>query len=131
MTRRIAWLCLTPILCLAGAAAAAVDGSKPLLCVVTEAVECPHDASCHEVTFEDMNIPAFIRVDANAKKLSEHKGARTTAAQSVVRKDGHIFLQGVEERAWSLSISEATGKMALTAAGSEVGFVVSGVCTEL
>jgi hypothetical protein len=116
---------------LPGPVAAQVDVSKPLLCAVTEAIECPADAPCASLSVEEVNIPAFLVVDAKAKRLSEHEGQRSTPAQSVTERDGHLYLQGIEERAWSAAISASTGKLSLTASRPEAGFVVFGACTEL
>jgi hypothetical protein len=114
------------------AASAGLDGSKPLLCAITEAVECAFDGTCTRGTADSVNVPQFVRVDVKAKRLSEHEGERSTAIRSVERVEGRLVLQGVEaERAWSVSISEETGKMSVTASGHDVGFVVFGACTEL
>jgi hypothetical protein len=131
VTRRFAGLCAAACFALPGLAAAQVDVSKPLLCAVTEAIECPADGQCASTSAEEINIPAFLVVDAKAKRVSEHKGQRTTPAQSVTERDGHLYLQGIEERVWSAAISASTGQMALTASRPEAGFVVFGVCTEL
>jgi hypothetical protein len=131
VTRRFAWWCAAACFGVPGLAIAQVDVSKPLLCAVTEAIECPVDGECASLGVDDVNIPAFLVVDAKAKKLSEHKGQRVTPAQSVTERDGHLYLQGIEERVWSAAISSSTGQMALTASRPEAGFVVFGVCTEL
>ena len=131
MTRRFAGWCAAACFALPGLATAEVDLTKPLLCAVTEAIECPADGECASSSVEAINVPAFVVVDAAAKKLSEHKGERTTPAQSVTQRDGHLYLLGIEERAWSAAISASTGRMAVTASGPDVGFVLFGACTEL
>ncbi len=43
--------------------------------------------------------------------------------------DGILILQGVEDgKGWSMVITEANGKMALTAAGDQEAFVIFGAC---
>jgi len=57
---------------------------------------------------------------------------RTSSIKHMARLDGKLILQGMgEELAWSMTISEQTGKMVITASGEEVGFVVFGACTPL
>ncbi len=121
-------LCLIPL----SVAAGGIDGSKPLLCAVTEAVECGFDGTCQRGTAESINVPQFIEVDLAKSELREHEGSRTTKIRDHQRAEGRLVLQGVEQdRAWSVFISEETGKMSVTATGSEAGFVVFGACTEL
>jgi hypothetical protein len=48
----------------------------------------------------------------------------------MVHIDGKLILQGIQgSKGWSMVITEATGKMTLTAADDQVGFVVFGACT--
>ncbi len=48
------------------------------------------------------------------------------------RDVGEQLLQGVESgRAWSMAITEATGRMVISVAGDEIAFVVFGACTGL
>jgi hypothetical protein len=47
------------------------------------------------------------------------------------RMDGKLILQGVQNgKAWSMVITEATGKMTLTASDDQAGFVIFGACME-
>lgn len=121
-------LCIGP----ASASLAAFDGSKPFLCAITEAVECDDDGVCERGSAEDINAPAFIQIDVKSGRIREHGGgSRSTEIQSHQRMGGRLILQGVQERAWSVSISEETGDMTMTAAGDRHGIVVFGACTEL
>jgi hypothetical protein len=121
-------LCLFPL----SAAAGGIDGSKPLLCAVTEAVECGFDGTCERGTADSINVPQFIEVDLAKEELRDHEGSRATKIRDHQRAEGRLVLQGIEQdRAWSIFISEKTGKMSVTATGREAGFVVFGACTEL
>ena len=116
--------------CLA-APAGAIDTNKPLLCAITEAVECPDEDECEHIRPGDMNLPPFLRIDVKGKKVSEYKGERSTTVKTVNERDDHVYLQGFENRAFSISISRESGRLTATASGPEVGFVLFGVCTEL
>lgn len=111
------------------AALAEVDISKPLLCAVTEAVECGYESTCSYGPVEDLNIPAFIVVDAGAKALREYHGDRTTAVPTVIERNGQLVLQGFENRAFSVSISQETGRLSAAASQPDAGVVIFGICT--
>ncbi len=110
-------------------AVAEFDSSKPFLCAITETVECGPNGSCTRGSAEDVNIPTFVWVDVPGGRLREHGGERVTSIGRHERKNGQLLLQGVQERAWSVSISEATGGLTATAAGDGFGFVLFGACT--
>jgi hypothetical protein len=131
MPRYVALVSLSALLLLpCGTALAGFDGSKPFLCAITEAIECDDDGNCVGGSADDVNMPAFIRVDVAGKNLSEHNGERTTAIQSHTRANGQLLLQGVQERVWNVSISEESGLFTATAAEHGTGFVFFGACTD-
>ena len=121
-------LLLTPIT----ATASDFDGTKPLICALKDDFECGPDG-CERVTSEAINLPQFLRLNFKDKQITtvrEGAAGRTTRIDRLDRREGSLFLQGVEiGLAWSLVISEANGKMVLTMAGDQVGFVVFGACT--
>jgi hypothetical protein len=108
------------------------DGSQPLLCAVIDVIECAPGSECQEVTAEAANIPQFLEIDFVEKKISgstANGGERTTAVERMQQIEGKLILQGAEDGlGWTVAISEETGKMALTASGEDVGFVVFGAC---
>jgi hypothetical protein len=113
-------------------AAGDFDGSRQLLCAITEGIECGPDGECLEVMPEDINIPAFLKINFKEKKISgtrENGEIASTKIETMARMDGKLILQGAENgRGWSMVITEATGKMALTASGDQVGFILFGTC---
>ncbi len=115
--------------------AADFDGSKPLLCATIEAIECGPGDECLEGTAEGINAPQFFRIHFNEKTLSatkENGEDQSTGIRTMERVDGMLVMQGIEAgRAWSLVISEYTGKMSVSVAGDREGFVLFGVCTPL
>jgi len=107
------------------------DGSKPLLCAVTEAIECG-PLECQRIQLELLNLPSFLHIDFEAKRISGRAPdgvERSTAIERLSRLDDAVVLQGVEARAWSLLIRHQTGGLTLSASGADAGFVIFGACT--
>jgi len=108
------------------------DGIKPLICALKDDFECGPDG-CERVTSEAINLPQFLRLNFKDKQITtvrEGVQARTTKMDRADSLGSHLFLQGLENNlAWSLVIDQAAGKMVLTVAGDQVGFVVFGACT--
>lgn len=122
------------------AAAGEFDGSKVLICSISEVVECGPDGKCQQPTAGEVGMPEFIKIDFKGKTISAAAGGddkRTTKIERFEKVDGKVMIQGAEDGAenerdgvaWSLAIMEETGKMVLTASGDEVGFVLFGACT--
>ena len=109
------------------------DGSQPLLCATIKAIECGPQGECFHGMAESVNLPQFFKIDFKKKTITATKESvnkRTSSIKTKERFDGKLILQGMgDELAWSLAISEQTGKMVITASGEEVGFVVFGACT--
>jgi len=110
--------------------AADFDGSKPLICSSIEAHDCGLGMTCERAIAEDLNVPQFIRLDFGAKTLSGR--GRTTKMQSHARSGGMLIVQGFENsRAFSITISEQTGKLVGAIAADEEGFMIFGACTPI
>jgi hypothetical protein len=112
------------------AQAADIDGSKPVFCAFSRAVECDQRVGCDQVLPEEVLLPTFIKIDFQKKIVSmpEADSTRTTPIMSFVRADGKLILQGHEVRAWSLIINEKTAQMTLAVASEEDGFILFGSC---
>ena len=121
-------MCIVPFQAEAGD----FDGSRPLIGAVIGIYECVANYPCEEVAIEEINFVQFLDFNFKKKKITGTRAngqGLTTEIKSQVSMDGMLILQGVENgRGWSLSISEATGKMVLTVSGDEVGFVAFGAC---
>jgi hypothetical protein len=87
-----------------------------------------------------VNLPNFFQIDFSARKLSAVNGSenkRTSKIKSMETLDGKLFLQGADDGiegvrdglAWSISISQETGRLVMSASGENVAFVVFGACT--
>ncbi len=114
--------------------AAGFDGSKNLVCAIIEAIECVPGESCKKVGAEDLNLPRFLTVDFRKKLISGNRpnnGGRLEAAiKAQTSQKGSMILQGAQNgRAWNLTLEERNGRMTVTAAGHNEGFVIFGACT--
>jgi hypothetical protein len=115
--------------------AAGIDGTAPLICASIKAFDCAANGDCLQGTAESVNVPQFIRLDFTEKvaRATRPDGEeRTSQIDSVTQNDGVLILQGAQGGlGWSMAIARDGGKMALTAAGEQVGFVIFGACTPL
>ncbi len=116
------------------AAAGDFDGSRNLLCVPTDAIQCEGAGYCGRVGVEEVSFPRFMHVEFKQKRL---RGTvlggeeQTTAIQNVQNFGGRTtLLQGAEnDRGWSLSIDQTTGDMSAAIVGDDIGYILFGVCT--
>jgi hypothetical protein len=126
-------LALSLGLALSAPAAAPYDGSVPLICALTEVMDCEPGVDCQRGTSESVNLPSFIKLDFTGKTLSTTEATQkkqATPISNIEQSDSHLILQGVEgHRAWSMVIAKDTGKMSATVADPQLGFVVFGACT--
>ena len=119
-------------LCAAAApvVAADFDGSKPLICSTIETHDCAVGMNCVRGLAEDINVPQFIRIDFAAKTLSAR--GRTSKLGGFARSSGMLVIQGFENnRAFSATISEESGKLVGAIAADEEGYLLFGACTPL
>jgi hypothetical protein len=116
------------------AAAGDFDGSKTLLCAPTDANQCEGAGTCSRTEVEALNIPKFVTIDFEAKKLSGKREGqdevKSTPIKAITKMGGQTVLQGAENgRGFSIVIDGATGDMTAAIAGDDLGFVLFGVCT--
>ena len=128
------------VFCIASfpAGAAGFDGSTPILCALTEAVECDSESGCEATTVEGLDLPHFFKIDFKANIATgigpagmKGSGHKMTPINTVKRTDGTIILQGIEVRGWSAVVNGETGKMSMAVSGDDEAFVLFGACTEL
>lgn len=115
------------------------DGSRPLLCSTVDLIECEPGGNCQRVTHDSINAPRFLKINFKEKSINKPSAGEerpTTRIERMEHVDGKLILQGAEDGVegvrdglgWSLSVSEDSGDMVLTASGDQVGFVVFGAC---
>jgi hypothetical protein len=120
---------------LAASVASADDltGASRFLCASVQATRCEQGGECVAEVPWNLNIPAFIEVDLDARRLSTTAASgenRATPIAHVTRENGVIVLQGFEMgRAFSFVISEPTGRAAVAVASEGRATAVFGVCT--
>ncbi len=107
-----------------------IDGSTPVFCAFSRAMECHFRMGCQPVMPEDVLLPNFVKIDFQKKIISmpEAGATRTTEIKSFLRTEGKIILQGHEVRAWSVIIHEKTAQFTLAVASEEDGFMLFGNC---
>jgi hypothetical protein len=117
-----------------------LDGSQNLLCAPQVAIECGPDGKCEQAMAASVNLPNFFQVDFSSKELTAISGSenkRTSTIKSMEFLDGKMFLQGTDDGikgvrdglAWSMSISQDTGRLVVSASGGNEAFVIFGACT--
>jgi hypothetical protein len=125
------------LLAVPGAAVWADDltGHSKFLCAAVQATECREGGECVTDQPWDLNIPEFIEVDLDAKRLSTTQASgqnRTTAIEHLSRADGFIVLQGFEMgRAFSFVMAEQTGRATVAVATGGRAVAVFAACTPL
>ena len=131
-----AFTCFLPF----SAQAASLDGSQNLLCAPQVAIECGVDGKCQQATPAAINLPNFFHIDFSKKEITaitESENKRTSTIKSKEFLDNKLFLQGAEDGvkgvrdglAWSMSISQDTGRLVVSASGGNEAFVIFGACT--
>ncbi len=131
-TKEILFLMILALAVSNAAAASDFDGSRNLLCVPTDAIQCEGAGDCKRVAVEEVNLPRFVNVEFKQKQL---RGTalggeeQTTAVRDVQNSNGRTILQGAENsRGWSMTIDHTTGDMSAAIAGDDIGFILFGVC---
>jgi len=105
------------------------------LCSPVQATVCSDDGECEIDLPWNLNIPEFIEVDLEVRRLSTTAASgenRMTPIENVSRRDGLIVLQGFEMgRAFSWVISEETGQVTAAIASEGRAVSVFGSCTPI
>ncbi len=104
---------------------------KTMLCSVLKTVDCPMGEKCWRGSAKDLNFPQFVTLNFAEKIISGklHDGQNKTATiDKIIRNDGKIILQGMEKRAWNLTLLEATGEFSASATDEDKVLGVFGAC---
>ena len=114
-------------------AAEDVTGVTRMVCASGQAQICLETGECYAATPFELAVPDFVIIDTKKGVISTTKASglnRSTNLAKSERKDGLIYLQGVEGgRAFSFVIHEATGRMTAAIARDGLSVTVFGACT--
>lgn len=126
---------LIGLLALPGPTVSADDltDSSRFLCAAVQATMCVEDGECVVDVPWNLNIPEFIEVDLEAKRLATTAASgenRATAIEHLSRSDGMIVFHGFEMgRAFSWVIDVLSGRVSVAIAADGGAVAVFGTCT--
>ena len=133
MTGRIAGFFLGILIAIPAMGGESLQGADRLLCTPGAISHCVIGGECKSGAPASVNVPSFIEIDLKGKTLSTTQASgedRSTTVQHRIRKDGHIYLLGVElGRAFVITIAEATGDMVLMVGTDSQTGTMFGACT--
>ena len=120
-------------------AAVAEGNGSPLLCAVTQLLECADGEACHQIDVDSIGAPRFLRVDMAGERIHNPEVGEQAPGSMVAhsaRVDGKLILQGtdpgIEEVrdgvGWTVAVAEDARRLVLTAAGDAVAYVGFGAC---
>jgi hypothetical protein len=112
---------------------------KVYLCAISEVYECVAVKGCSRVSLETANLPAVVRVDVKAQKLSSAPLGQEPAINgidNVTETDDSVLLNGIgkagqKDRTWSALISSKTGKMTAGVSTPDASLALVGECTAI
>jgi hypothetical protein len=111
-----------------------LEGVNEMICAPAQVQICIENDTCYSTTPAELGVPDFVIIDTKKKTISTTKSSdqnRSSPFTSVLKSDGLIFLQGIEdERAFSFVIEEATGQMTVAVANDGISVIVFGACTD-
>ena len=111
-----------------------VTGRDRILCATSKIMLCVEDGICFEISILDSDAPQFLIIDTKKKTMSTTEASgekRESRVANLIRDDGRIFLQGVENnRAYSILIEEDSGRFSAAIARDGITNSVFGACTD-
>jgi hypothetical protein len=119
--------------CAGAVSADDLAGADHLLCTPIQATLCVEDGECAVEIPWNVNIPQFIEVDLDSRRLATTAASgenRMTPIEHLRREDGNIVFHGFEMgRAFSWVIDEATGRVTAAIATDGISVAIFGACT--
>jgi hypothetical protein len=131
-------LLLVPTHALAGS----FDGSQPIVCKVVDAKQYHAGGNIVDFDPQRVGLPREFRVDYKQQVIFPTKD-NVVRRQSKIKRSEHIenklILQGADDGVagvedavgWSMALDKVNGKFVVSAAGDDVGYIVSGSCKPL
>jgi hypothetical protein len=110
-----------------------LSGTDTFLCTAVQATLCIEDGDCAADLPRNVNIPQFIEVDLEAKRIATTEASglnRETTIEHLLRNGGTIVFHGYEMgRAFSWVIDERSGRVTAAVATDGIAVAVFGACT--
>ena len=110
----------------------AFDGSRNLVCAITEMQQCRPVEGCEAITPADANVPQFLRFDFRKKEINGRRPDGTLVNTPIVasaKVEDAIAMQGVEgPYGWTVSLG-SRGDLGITIAGASHSMVAFGACS--
>ena len=110
-----------------------LTGEEEFLCSSANVIVCFDDGVCESAMPWELDVPQFINVDLDKRRLSTTKASgqnRVTTVETVKRAGGKIYLQGVDRgRAYSFVIDEETGFLTVAVVRDDLSVTAFGACT--
>ncbi len=121
-------LALTVALGMSTAHASDLDGSRPLICATTQALDCVAGEKCLDGEAADVGAPVFMRIDFEKKEVIGPK--RITPIVLVTQDADQILLQGNELGfGWTIALNKISGEMSASLVDRDGAYVLFGSCT--
>ena len=119
--------------------AAAEGDASPLLCALTQMLECVEGGACRQIDADAIGAPRFLRVDAAGERIHDPERGERAPGSTVAhsdRVDGKLILQGTDPGidevrdgvGWTVALAEDERRLVLTAAGDAVAYIAFGAC---
>ena len=112
-------------------ASALTAQATPLLCSITQAIECDETLGC--APYSEEAPPTFLHIDLDRSLVTilgppERRGETTEINHSTVLETQWIHSGVQAGKGWTMAISKADGSMSMAVTEEHVGFVVFGRC---
>ena len=111
-----------------------LQGVDRMVCAAADVQICIEYDTCYSAAPMELDVPEFVVIDLDDNTISTTKSSsqnRSSTFTSVKKEGGLIFLQGVEtERAFSLVIDAASGRMTVAVSLDGMSVSVFGACTD-
>ena len=108
-------------------------GPNEFICAAAEAIACAQDEQCIRGSAESVNLPLLLRVNLKEKvimSLREGGEQRSSKIFEVIEGEETVVLFGVDKgSAWNIVIDRSDGRMTLTNATYDAGYIVHGACS--
>jgi hypothetical protein len=111
-----------------------IKGADRILCSISSVNHCSEDNECSDDIPSNINVPKFMEVDLAGKKVQSTKASGENRSSSVdLKRDGGlVIIQGFENgRAFSIVISETTGRSSMAVARDGIVVSAFGACTPI